>query len=64
MTNNDNIKEDASVLLSKVLAFKRKYRVGGNNTPLAEFERELRLILMVARTDEENQAQSNADCLC
>ena len=59
MTNNKQIKKDASELLEKVIEFKRNYKelTTSNGSPADDFERELRLILMVARTDEVNEEQ-------
>ena len=66
MSNNEEIKKDAGELLDRILKFKSKYNNlnGKHGSPIGEFERELRLILMVARTDEENQQQSKQDCFC
>ncbi len=66
MTNNDNLKNDATELLLKLQSFKRKYMVkfSSKGSPIDEFERELRMILYVARTDEENQQQIKTDSYC
>ena len=68
MTNNDNLKKDATELLNKVIDFKRSYNFisGGPKAPAAidAFERELRLVLKVVRTDEENNQQSQTDSYC
>ena len=66
MTNNEEIKKDAVELLDRILKFKSKYKnlTGKHGSPIVELERELRLILMVARTDEENSLQSKSDCYC
>lgn len=66
MTNNDKIKTDATELLGKVINFRRNYDnlTSRNSSPIADFEKELRLILMVARTDEENDKQRQQDSYC
>ena len=65
MTNNDKLKEDSTELLNRLIEFRRDYRLGSNDqsAPINGMERELRLILMAVRTDEENKAQSERDCL-
>lgn len=67
MTNNESFKKDATVLLDKLIDFKRKYRIPGisdKDGSLSKFERELRGLLVIARTDEENNNQYNQDCMC
>jgi hypothetical protein len=65
MTNNDHLKEDATVLLTKLMAFNRKYSLFDNKTSnSALLEKDLRLILKIVRTDEENSQQTKQDCYC
>lgn len=66
MTNNEKFKTDASELLDKIIKFKRNYGIfsSRNGAALDLFERELRLTLTIARSDEENKNQSNKDSFC
>lgn len=67
MTDNSQLKMDASELLRMVDTFKRRYpRVMqfGIGTPIQAFERELRMVLFILRTDEENAAQYEQDSMC
>lgn len=67
MTNNDNFKKEATVLLDKIIDFKRGYRIPGicdKDGSLSKAERDLRGLLHVVRTDDENNTQYNQDCMC
>lgn len=67
MTNNDQLKADATQLLNKLIDFKRRHARTvqfGIGTPIQSFERELRMILHILRTDEENAAQYEQDSMC
>lgn len=67
MTNNNNFKIDATLLLDQLIDFRRKYRIPGicdKDGSFVKFERDLRGLLVIARTDEENDAQYNQDCMC
>ncbi len=68
---NATFKEEGGELLDKLMAFKKRYLVPMNcynirpdaNTPFVNFERELRMMLFVARTAEENREQKKKDNL-
>lgn len=67
MTNNEIFKKEATELLDKVIYFKRTFRIPGicdKDGSLSKFERDLRGLLHVCRTDEENNSQYNQDCMC
>jgi hypothetical protein len=68
MTNNEALKADCAELLNKLKSFKKKYRIPGicdngevHVGSLSKFERDLRGILFVLRTDEENKEQDAID---
>jgi hypothetical protein len=67
MTDNTAIKTDATELLAKLKAFKSRHGFVIQTKPgsaIDTFEKEIRLILKVVRTDEENQEQSKVDSYC
>lgn len=68
MTNNEEFKKDIEELFSKVTKVKRKYSFmsGGRITQKGVdiLEDELRLLLTVLRTDEENEQQRKYDSYC
>jgi hypothetical protein len=66
MTNNENFKKEGSELLEMLVKFRRKYIYHSpiHTCPAKAFEGLLRAMLMVARTDEENQQQNKVDSMC
>lgn len=66
MTDNTKFKEDASALLKSVVNFRRLY-MGAlieepiQTSPSRLFESQLRAMLRIARTDEENNQQKKTD---
>lgn len=67
MTDNTKFKEDAGKLLSLLLSFKRNYITYNKHikeTGADIFENDLRMMLTIARSDEENQQQSKQDSMC
>lgn len=68
MTDNLGFKKEAAELLQKLIDFQRKYQYGNKRhaptSPASMFESELRQMLMIARTDEENKEQKRIDSLC
>jgi hypothetical protein len=67
MTDNTKFKEDATQLLNKLISFQRSYIQNNSRvreTSAKSFENDLRMMLMVARTDEENQEQRKVDSYC
>jgi len=67
MTDNTKFKEEGSELLKRLVDFQRKYHYGNKRavvtSPAALFEGELRQMLMIARTDEENDHQRKIDSM-
>lgn len=64
MTNQTQFKEDTESLFKMVHFYKSRYRFmsdGKNPKPLDVLEKELRLVLQIVRTDEENSAQTKRD---
>ena len=68
MTNNAEFKKDSEELFNKLLEYKRNYHFmsGGrlNTTGVDELERQLRMVLEIVRTDEENDRQYQRDSYC
>lgn len=67
MTDNTKFKEDATQLLNKLINFQRSYITYNKvriETNAKLFENDLRMMLMIARTDEENQEQRKVDSYC
>lgn len=67
MTDNEQFKNDAEELFSKITSFKKKYGFmssGKNPKPIDMLESDLRVILKILRTDEENQNQNKRDTWC
>lgn len=65
MTDNLELKKDTEALLDALEIYKRKYRhFATKESPIFPLDRELRLILMVVRTDEENKRQMERDSYC
>jgi len=67
MTDNTKFKEEATKLLNNLISFQRSYltyNTEGGDSSARLFERDLRMMLMVARTDEENQEQRKVDSYC
>lgn len=67
MTDNTKFKEEAAELLTRLIDFQRKYHYGNKRavviSPAALLEGELRQMLMIARTDEENKRQREVDSM-
>lgn len=68
MTNNVGFKEDTEELFSKLREYKKKHGFisGGkmNKKGVDILEDELRVILTILRTDEENANQRKWDSYC
>lgn len=68
MTDNTKFKEEGKALLDMLISFQRKYHMGNKKNAATsharQFESELRCMLMVARTDEENAHQDKIDSYC
>lgn len=67
MTNNENFKSEATKLLDMIIDFKRIFRIPGicdKDGSLSKFERDLRGLLHIARTDDENNKQHKQDSMC
>lgn len=67
MTNNENFKIEATELLDKLIDFKRIFRIPGicdKDGSLTKFERDLRGLLHICRTDDENYNQGRQDSMC
>lgn len=65
MTDNTQIKNDATELLDKLQKFKQRYHIFNEKFSHGDMlEKELRLLLMIARTNEENDRQSTIDRYC
>jgi hypothetical protein len=67
MTNNETLKKEAEDLLSKIKSFRTNFVNQGRSRDANHWdnvERDLRLMLFVARTDEENEQQYKRDCQC
>ena len=68
MTNNEKFKIDTEELFNKVKAYKKKYSfMSGSRTTqkgVDVLEDELRVLLTVLRTDEENSDQKKWDSYC
>ncbi len=67
MTNQENFKKDTENLFNSILTYKSRYRFvsnGKNPKALDLFERELRTMLEIVRTDEENTQQYRSDSMC
>lgn len=67
MTNNEYFKIEATELLDKIIDFKRIFRIPGicdKDGNLSKFERDLRGLLQICRTDDENDAQYHQDSMC
>jgi hypothetical protein len=70
MTNNEKLKEDTTELFNKLMTFQKKHRnvisrgVLKGNDSFQLMERDLRMMLQILRTDEENNEQFTKDCLC
>jgi hypothetical protein len=66
MTNNERFKTEATKLLAQLIDF-RGFRIPGicdKDGSLAKLERDLRGLLHILRTDEENYEQANQDRMC
>jgi hypothetical protein len=63
MTDNTKFKEEGAQLLEMLTSFRRKYihHYPVHACPAKAFEGMLRAMLMVGRTDEENQQQIKKD---
>jgi hypothetical protein len=66
MTDNTKFKTEGAELLERLIDFRRKYIKHSpiHSCPAKAFEGILRAMLMVARTDEENQQQNKIDSMC
>lgn len=66
MTDNTKFKEEGAQLLEMLISFRRKYIHHSpiHSCPAKAFEGILRAMLMVARTNEENQQQNKIDSMC
>lgn len=69
MTDNKKFKEEAGELLDRIIQFRRNYLAGKVNEPFMSapnvlFEAQLRMMLLVARTDQENETQNRIDSQC
>lgn len=65
MTDNTEFKRDATALLESYENFKRRYLnfQGLRGSSWERFEHDLRALLRIARTDEENEAQRKRDSM-
>jgi hypothetical protein len=68
MTDNTKLKIDTEKLLDLVISFRRQYLSHFQSRRTSDggelFERDLRLILWMLRTDEENAQQQRRDNMC
>lgn len=64
MTDNTKFKEDATKLLNALISFQRTYNLRDPYSNASLFEKDLRNMLTIARTDEENQNQKKWDSYC
>lgn len=66
MTDNTKFKEHAAKLLGNLIHFQRNYlpHTNKNQSTFNKAEGELRAMLEIARTDEENAQQRKEDSYC